>query len=284
MSVSILLMVLDHREAYFVEIRSALTVIVSPVQFAVHWPLQLVGWIDSSVTSHQSLLQENADLRAEQILLRAQVQQLISLEKENKQLRALLQSTPRVQGKVVAAQLLAVDTDPFNQEVILDGGSRAGFYVGQPVLDANGVMGQIIKVGPLTSLVLLLTDTRSAIPVQVSSNGIRAIAKGTGTADGLVLLNIPKTTEIKSGELLVSSGLGQRFPQGYPVGTVKNVISRPGDHFAEITVTPAAHLDRSRLVLLVWPDERTRQLAIDVHKSSEKTEVIKKKPAKTRKK
>ncbi len=250
----------------------------------MHWPLQLLGWLDSSITSHESLLQENTNLRAEQILLRAQVQQLISLEKENKQLRALLQSSPRAQGKVVAAQLLAVDTDPFSQEVILDRGSRVGVFVGQPVLDANGVMGQIIKVGPLTSLVLLLTDTRSAIPVQVSSNGTRAIAKGTGAVDSLELLNIPKTTQIKSGDLLVTSGLGQRFPEGYPVGTVKSVISRPGNHFADITVTPAAHLNRSRLVLLVWPDERTRQLAIDVHKSNEKIEAVKKGPVKNEKK
>lgn len=263
---------MDHRETYFGKIRSTLSVVVAPVQYAVHWPLQVAGWVDSSISSHESLLKENAHLRVDQILLRAKVQKLISLEKENKKLRALLQSSPRAQGKVVAAQLLAVDTDPFNHQVILDKGTNAGVYVGQPVLDANGVMGQVMKVGPLTSLVLLLTDSRSAIPVQVNSNGTRAIARGTGAVDSLTLLNVPKTSKMKVGDLLVTSGLGQRFPEGYPVGIVKSMITKPGNHFAEITVTPSAHLNGSRLVLVVWPDPQTQRLANDVRESTKQIE------------
>ncbi|GAB4391224.1 MAG: rod shape-determining protein MreC [Gammaproteobacteria bacterium] len=255
-------MVFDHRNHNTQDIRKVLSIVVAPIQYMVDMPMRAIDWLQTSLTSKQALILENAHLHAQQTLLKAKVQQLLALEKENNYLRALLKSSPRAGGDVVVAQLLAVDSDPFVQQIVLDKGTQDNIYVGQPVLDANGVMGQIIQVGPLTSHVLLITDTRSAVPVVVNRNGVRAIAVGTGSLGVMALQNVSKTTDIRQGDVLLTSGLGQRFPPGYPVGIISKINKNAGDHFATVEVKPSAHLDRSRLVLLVWPSkEQAEKLA-----------------------
>lgn len=253
---SVLLIVTDHYQHHSAKLRTALSVAVTPVQYLVDFPLRVVDWMQMSFSGHRTLISENAALRAEQLLLKAQIQKLIALEQENQDLRALLKSTPRVEGKVVVGQLMSVDVDPFTHQVVLNKGSLRRVYEGQPVLDANGVMGQVIRVGPYTSHVLLLSDTRSAIPVEVSRNGLRAILVGRGDFENLELANVSKTTDIREGDVLVTSSLAEKFPPGYPVGEVTSVIKQSGDSFAKIYVRPIAHLNRSRLVLLVWPPAR----------------------------
>ncbi|MBS0357839.1 MAG: rod shape-determining protein MreC, partial [Proteobacteria bacterium] len=178
---SIVLMTLDHQHRVLEPVRKVLTVAVLPLQFLVDTPVRMVNWLDLSITTHQSLLSENAELRGQLLLLKSQVQKFEALEQENTQLRELLQSSTRVEGKVEVVQLLSVSADPFVHQIVLDKGSNHGVYVGQPVLDANGIMGQVIRVTPFTSEVLLITDTRSAIPVQDSRNNLRAIATGSGS-------------------------------------------------------------------------------------------------------
>ncbi len=250
---AILLMIFDHRTVYFVKVRAMLSIVVTPLQYVVDWPIEFVDWIGTSFTTHQKLLAENTSLRVQQLLLKARLQKLISLEKENNQLRALLASSPHVNGeKVLVAQVLAVDADPFMQQIVIDRGGRNNVYIGQPVLDASGVMGQVVKVGYYTSRVMLLSDTRSAIPVEVARNGIRGVVNGSGVYGRLYLAHIPITTDIKEGDKLVSSGLGLHYPMGYPVGVVTNITHNNTEPFMDIEVTPSALLDRSRLVLLVW--------------------------------
>lgn len=253
---SIIIMIVDHREHHMERLRSTLSVILTPVQYAVDWPVQFADWVHQSISTHHSLLEENAHLKAQQLLLQAQVQKLIAIEKENRLLRALLKSTPPGKEHVVAARLLAIDSNPYVQQFTLAKGSRDGVFDGQVVLDANGVLGQVILVGPLTSQVLLLTDTRSAIPIEDNRNGVRGVVVGTGVIGKLSLIDMPKTAGVKQGDVLVTSGLGQRFPVGYPVGTVSSVIHNPGDHFAIIEVTPSAQFNRTRLVLLLWPNKK----------------------------
>jgi rod shape-determining protein MreC len=247
-------MLVDRGQSHVKFLRRGLAVAVAPFQYIVNWPYEMSAWVTSSFVTHESLLQENAHLRAEQLLLKARLQQIIAIEKENRQLRALLQSSPRRNGKMIVAQILAVASNPFVEQVTLDKGSYRRVFVGQPVLDASGVMGQVIQVTPLTSQVLLITDRRSALPVQDSRTGIRLIANGQGDLGTLRLMNVPLTTDIKTGDVIVTSGLGERFPPGYPVGTVTRLSKEPGDEFANIVVTPSAHLRRSRLVLLLWPE------------------------------
>ena len=261
MLLSIVLMTVDHRDNHLENLRAKLTVVISPLQYAVSWPLKTLDWMEDNLATQQALRHENQKLRGERLLLQAQVQKFIALKNENRHLRALLRSAPPSANKVLVAQLLSVSSDPFIQQLVLDKGSKQGVFQGQPVLDANGVLGQVIQVGPLTSRVLLLSDSHSAIPVQDSRNGVRAIAVGTGQQGALSLMHVPKTTPLKPGDLLVTSGLGHHFPVGFPVGTISSVQHLTGEHFATIEVIPSANMDRSRLVLLVWPGKRALKVA-----------------------
>jgi rod shape-determining protein MreC len=246
------LMFYDQQKHQAEHIRSALSAVVAPLQYAVSTPVELLEWAHTSVSSHQALLQDNANLKARLLLQQAQIQKILELEKENSQLRALLQSSSYLNANVKVAQILAVDVDPYMAQTILDKGKRYGVFEGQPVLDASGIMGQVIQVGPLTSRVMLITDTRSAVPVQDERSGIRAIAVGTGPQRLLSLINVPETADIKVGDKLLTSGLDLRYPIGYPVGTVTSVDFHSGELFATIAVEPAANLNQSRQVLLMW--------------------------------
>jgi rod shape-determining protein MreC len=247
-------MMFDHQFNYFIRMRSALSVVVAPLQFFVDRPVQFVRWVETSFATQQVLLIENAQLRAHQLLLSAKLQKVLALERENAQLRALLRSAVNIHSKVTVAQLLAVDLAPYTQQIIIDKGEQDRVYVGQPVLDAYGVMGQIIAVGPVSSRVQLVTDPRSAIPVQNNRNGNRAIAVGLGYDGVLELINVPITIDFRKGDFLVTSGLGGHYPPGYPVGLINSAKLSPGERFATIAITPSAHVNQSRQVLLVWPE------------------------------
>ena len=225
-----------------------------PIQYIVDGPVKTIDWLVASFTSNQNMQKSNTDMKVELLLLRAQLQKLIAVEKENAQLRAMLQTYPRSSERLLVAQLLSVNSDAFLHEVVINQGSKAGLYVGQPVLDATGVLGQVMSVGLYTSRVLLLTDTRSALPSQDTRSGVRGIVVGTGDMTTVELSNIPETANVKQGDLLVTSGLDGHFPSGYPIGTVAKVVNNPGQEFSDITIVPSSEINRSRLVLLVWPD------------------------------
>lgn len=244
---------MDHQFNYFTRTRATLSFVVAPMQYLVDRPVEFIRWVQTSFTTQQGLLVENAQLRARQLLLYAKLQKVLALESENQQLRALLRSSENIHNKVTVAQLLAVDLAPYTQQIIIDKGEKDGVYVGQPVLDAYGVMGQVISVGPMNSRVLLITDPRSAIPVQNNRNGNRAIATGLGFDGVLELINVPITTDFRKGDYMVTSGLGGNYPPGYPVGIINNVKLSPGDRFVNLSVKPTAHVNQSRQVLLVWP-------------------------------
>jgi rod shape-determining protein MreC len=187
------------------------------------------------------------------------MQKLAALTEQNVRLRELLNSSALVNEKVEVAELIGMDPNPFTHRIIINKGERDGVVLGQPVLDARGLMGQVVELMPYTSRVLLLTDTTHSIPVQVNRNGLRAIASGTGNPERLELRHVADTADIKEGDLLVSSGLGQRFPAGYPVATVKEVIHDSGQPFAIVRAVPTAALNRSRYLLLVFSDNRTAE-------------------------
>lgn len=245
-------MVVDKHWDGFVTIRAALTLPIAPLQYVVSLPAQFIDGLKITVSSHEDLVNENVQLKTDQLLLRSQLQRLLAVESENNYLKSLMQSARQVQNKTLIAELLAVDTEPFVHQVILNKGSKDGVYSGQPVLDATGVMGQIALVGPITSRVILINDPHSGIAVQNSRNGMRAIAMGDSYSDKLKLMYVTKTTDIKPGDIFLTSGLGDHYPEGYPVGKVSSIITDPAQQFATIYLEPSAHLASSRQVLLIW--------------------------------
>ncbi|HHH13697.1 MAG TPA: rod shape-determining protein MreC [Thiolapillus brandeum] len=252
MMLSILLMVLDHRFHQTETLRSVLATLTYPIQLLAELPADIGGWIADSLKDRSRLEQENRDLRRENLELKAELQQLASLQAENERLRDLLGSAYKIGNRVLVAELSAMDLDPFRQQVVINKGSASGVFAGQAVLDAHAVMGQVTHVTPLRATVLLITDAHHALPVQVLRNGLRTIAVGTGRIDRLELPYLPNNADIREGDLLVTSGLGGKFPPGYPVARIAGVERVPGKPFARVTATPLAQLDRTREVLLVW--------------------------------
>lgn len=231
--------------------RSGLTTMVSPIQYVVDIPSRIMGWLDRTRVDYQVLYEENDDLKAQALVLQRKLQKLTVLTAENIRLRELLNSAEKIDDMVMLASVIGVDPDPFTHELVLSKGSNEGVRVGYPLVDGSGVMGQVISVSRFSSRVLLLTDSRHSIPVQINRNGVRAIAVGTGVSGELALLHLPDTADIVEGDILVTSGLGGRFPFGYPVATVGRVAHDPGQPFVDVLVHPNAQLTRSRQVLLV---------------------------------
>jgi len=252
-------MALDHRWHHLETIRSALSTVVYPLQYVVDLPASIGNWATDSLDSRTSLVGENGRLKQQNLMLRARLQKFEALEAENSRLRDLLQSSARVGVRVQIGELLAVDMDPFKRLITLNRGSNDGVAYGQPLLDADGIMGQVVHVSPLTSTAMLITDPSHAIPVQVNRNGLRAIALGNGSPDHLEVPNLPNNADVREGDLLVSSGLGGRFPPGYPVARISVVRKDPSRPFAEVVAAPTAQLERSREVLLVWQEGEKQQ-------------------------
>lgn len=252
---ALVLMVLDHRGDHVAGIRTTLATTITPVLYIASLPTSLYDWFTDTVASRAELQRENEQLKHEQFSYRTQLQRLTALEAENARLRGLLSSARKTRGKRMIAEVINVDLEPTEQQVLINKGSNDGVYVGQAVLDAFGVLGQVTEVAASTARVLLLTDSRHAIPVRVERTGFNAIAEGTGAMNRLRLNFVPNTTDIREGDLLVSSGLGERFPDGYPVGQIEVIKRDTGEAYAEIDVVTAARMERSGEVLLLWPPQ-----------------------------
>ena len=254
---SAVLMVVDARFEVLKPVRSQLGLLLTPVYWLTDLPLRVWEGVSEQFASHSELLAENQKLKAEALLLQRRLQKLATLTEQNVRLRELLNSSALVDDEVIIGELIGLDPNPFTQRIIIDKGERDGVFVGQPVLDASGLMGQVVEVMPYAARVLLITDVTHSIPVQVNRNGLRAIASGTGNSDFLELRHVAETSDIKAGDLLVSSGLGQRFPAGYPVARVEEVTHERGQPFLQVRAMPTAMLNRSRYLLLVFNDARS---------------------------
>ncbi|WP_425504580.1 rod shape-determining protein MreC [Pseudomonas folii] len=270
---SVALMVVDARFTVLKPVRSQMSLVLMQSYWIVDLPQRLMQGVASQFGSRTELIAENEKLKTEALLLQGRLQKLAALTEQNVRLRELLNSSALVNEKVEVAELIGMDPNPFTHRIIINKGERDGVVLGQPVLDARGLMGQVVELMPYTSRVLLLTDTTHSIPVQVNRNGLRAIASGTGNPERLELRHVADTADIKEGDLLVSSGLGQRFPAGYPVATVKEVIHDSGQPFAIVRAVPTAALNRSRYLLLVFSDGRSpEERAADAARAQESIE------------
>lgn len=250
-------MAVDHRKDHLNALRTTLSAAVYPVRVAIDLPFEASEWAAESLASRGSLLEENQRLRRERLLIRGRLEKFDHLEAENRRLRALLESSAKVEDRVLIAELINVDMDPFSRRIVLNKGIRHGVVAGQSLIDANGIMGQIAHVDPLSSTALLITDPSHALPVQVNRTGYRGIAVGTGRPDTLELRHVPNNVDLRVRDLIVTSGLGGRFPPGYPVGRITSIQRDSARAFAQVEIQPSAKLERNREVLLIVPPEPT---------------------------
>lgn len=233
-------------------VRQQLSEFVIPFYEVTDVPRRVTNWRRDTFVSRNDLQVENETLRTELLIHQRKLQQMAALAAENVRLRQLMNATDMLQDHVLVAELIGVSPNPLSHTVWINRGRQHGVYEGQPLLDAFGLMGQVIQVNDSASQVLLISDPTHALPVQINRNGVRSIAEGTGDLNRLRLRHVSNTTDIRVGDLLVSSGLGGRFPVGYPVAEVDTIVRDPGQSFARVIVRPMARLDRSRHVLLVF--------------------------------
>lgn len=256
-------MVLDHETTWFSRVKQQVAVVVTPLQYVVDMPVTVAHTLSHNIRTQHQLVQENTRLRKQLLFLQAHMQKLLAIKQENSQLRALLKATSASSGHYEQASVLAVSPKPYLHRIIINKGEHNNVYHGQPVLDAHGVMGQVTGLNELTSVVSLVTNTQSQIPVQDARSGVRAVVVGKGRFNKLNLRYITQTMDVQKGDRLITSGLGGVYPYGYPVGRILSIEPSAGSKFMSIKVKPAAHLNRSRLVMLFWPNKHHKGVGSD---------------------
>jgi rod shape-determining protein MreC len=252
MGLSILLMVLDHRQNHLDTVRRVIGAAVYPILIVVDAPFRMWEWLAESTADRNELQLEVGRLQAERLLTRARLQQLTALRAENDRLRDLLEARTQIRDEIRVAEIMAVDANPYRHNILIGIGSRDGVYDGQAIIDANGVVGHVLETGLANSQAILISDPSHALPVEVNRNGLRTIANGTGEFDRLDLPFLPNNADIRDGDLLVTSGLGGAFPAGYPVAVVSSVNRMPQAPFADVTAVPSSALDQIREIMLIW--------------------------------
>jgi rod shape-determining protein MreC len=252
---SVALIVLDHKFNSFSSTRVYLNSLVSPLQYLANLPGEMLNASATRLASHQRLLDDNAKLTLQATLMSEQLQRMTFLQAENQRLRRLLNSPVKTNTRKVVAELMAVDNNPYSHQVVINKGALNGVYEGQAVLDENGIVGQIMQVSSTNSRVLLIADVTHAIPVRVARNNVRLVVSGTGSLDELDIQHVPHSTDLQIGDILLSSGLGKVFPEGYPVATVTTIVRDETRPFAQVKAKPIAQLDRLKYLLLLWFEE-----------------------------
>ncbi|SFN27165.1 rod shape-determining protein MreC [Izhakiella capsodis] len=254
--VAIVVIVADSRLGAFSRIRTYMDTAVSPFYFLANEPGKILDSVSDALTSRHQLELENKALQRELLLKKSDLLLLGQYKQENARLRELLGSPLRHDEHMMVTQVISTSTDPYSNQVVIDKGSANGVYEGQPVISDKGVVGQVIAVAEYTSRVLLICDPSHALPVQVLRNDIRVIAAGNGCSEDLQLEHLPGNTDIRVGDVLVTSGLGGRFPEGYPVAVVSSVKVDAQRAYTVIKARPTAGLQRLRYLLLLWGADR----------------------------
>ncbi|ASC58158.1 rod shape-determining protein MreC [Vibrio vulnificus] len=269
------LMLADGRLDAFSGVRYFLNSLVAPIQYTANLPRSMFDGVYERFSTRQSLLEGNQNLKREVLRLRSDLLLLEQYKEENQRLRKLLGSSFVRDEKKMVAEVMAVDTSPYRHQVVIDKGGIDGVYIGQPVINEKGIVGQITFVAAHNSRVLLLSDAKNAIPVQVVRNDIRVIASGNGSIDEIQLEHIPTSTDVQVDDLLVTSGLGGVYPEGYPVAYVTSVEHDTRREFAAIKAKPVVEFDRLRYLLLVWPNEDRQHKVLNANVEEEATQEVK---------
>ena len=260
---AVLLMIVDNFTSWLKPAYSAADNLVRPLYWIANIPLRVQEWSANSLTPRSEIESDNLRLSKESLIYHGQLQRMSDLAAENMRLRRLLNATELLQDSVLVTEVIGVSANPLRHTLTVDRGSADNVFVGQPLLDAEGLMGQIITVHKNHSTALLITDSNHALPVQVLRNGLRSIAEGRADYNRLNLKFVSPTADIREGDKLVSSGLGGLYPAGYPVGTVLSIVNKPGDNFLEIDIDPSAEIDRSRHLLLLYTSRDSAADAVE---------------------
>jgi len=269
MLIAVVLMVMDHKYQRLEVLRNSVAVASEPLFMIAGVPANVFGWLNEQITSHQTLISTNRRLTAENSELQGRMLRFQALEEENSRLRTQLSASLSVGDRVTLAELVGVNLSPYKQEVIIGRGSTAGVYSGQAVINDKGVMGQVTRVTPFRSTVLLITDTLHSIPVRVLRTGLRTIALGTGRIDRLELPYLPDSANIRVGDMLVTSGLGGRFPPDYPVARITSIEKGKDMRASIVVATPLANLAQDHDVMLVWSIDGSLDLPAEETASDE---------------
>lgn len=252
---SLALMAADRYTDGGSKVRATLNTVVSPLFYVANLPYELFQSGSQNFTSKRNLMSENEALKETLLVQNEKLQQYDFLQSENTKLRALLNSAKRPQNKKLVTQVLSVHSNPYSHQVVIDKGFLDDVKESVALIDDRGIVGQVSEVAANSSRVLLITDTLHATPVRVLRNDVRTVVEGIGKIDRVRLSHVPHSLDIRIGDVLVSSGLGGVFPEGYPVATVTQIIRNEGRPFAEIYAQPIAQLDRLRLLILLWREE-----------------------------
>lgn len=253
-ALSATLLFLDQRLDSFSSARVYLNSFVAPIQYAANMPGAMLNWASTTITTQTHLLEENERLTQENVLLSEKIQKINFLEQENTHLRALLGSVAKQGTRKVVAEVMAVDNNPYSHQIVINKGTIHGVFEGQAVIDEHGIVGQILHVATTNSRVLLISDITHAIPTRLLKNNVQLIVTGTGSLNELTLEHVAHSTDITVGDVLISSGLGGVFPQGYPVANITQVTRDESRPFANVKASPVAKLDRLKYLLLLWPE------------------------------
>ncbi|HEY7866821.1 MAG TPA: rod shape-determining protein MreC [Psychromonas sp.] len=263
---SVFLFVADSKFNLFASSRIYLNSLVSPVQYVADLPEKLFSGISASVMTRHELKVRNQQLQKDNLYLKADRLLLSQLENENKQLRELLSSNRTFTNKRMITEVMSLRSDPFSHQLLIDKGAVNGVYVGQPVINEDGVVGQVSQVGSTTSRVILIVDVSHGIPVRVQRNDLIAVLHGSGDWNKLNVPFVQSNADLQEGDLLVTSGLGGRFPAGYPVAKISHFDYQEGAAYADVSATPVAPLHRSRYLLLLWNENQYNEsdLSLDL--------------------
>ncbi|MFT5837839.1 MAG: rod shape-determining protein MreC [Flavobacteriales bacterium] len=253
---SVSLIIFDNKFDGFGTTRVYLNSLVSPLQYLANLPGQLLNSSASRFVSHERLFSDNAKLTHDAMLMNGQLQMLTFLQEENDRLRSLLNSPVQDNTRKVVAELMAVDNNPYSHQIVINKGALNGVFEGQPVLDDKGIVGQIMQVSSTNSRVLMIADVTHAIPVRIARNNVRLIVTGSGSLNELLIQHVAHSSDLEIGDVLLSSGLGNVFPEGYPVATITSIIRDESRPFSQVRAKPVAQLDRLKYLLLLW-SERT---------------------------
>ncbi len=245
------LMVADHRHGYGQVVRRTLSLVTEPFWWLASSPTRVFRLGQETLAFRGQLQEDNQRKTHDLQMAIARIHRLNAVADENARLRRLLGGTRGYTLKVRMVGIIDVDLDPFRQRLMLDAGSNRGVEVGQALIDSGGVLGQVVEVSANRATALLVTDPDHAVPVQIARSGLRTIAYGTGHSDRLILPNIPQSADIRRGDVLITSGIGGRFPAGFPVGVITQLRSDKLRLFVIADATPAAHLERGNEVLLI---------------------------------